>query len=268
MSEEIYRHSSYTINMFDYEWYYTNIASFLSIFVVLIICYSILNLYYVKKNKLELKITQLLGVLILARFLSSQIYQLYFGIWDPSHSLPFHLCGISELASGLLLIKYNQSIYEFLLLLGAPGAIWSFLTPQINLLEQGAGFYNPTFMYVNYFISHAAIIFTPLYLTFILSKRPRPLSYFKVFINSNIILVPLASIVNIIIYYSFENYKSVNYMYLMARPEAENPFIIGGWPWYILSIEIVGFLHMILIYYLFVSIKSIKRNVVLKRGVA
>ena len=267
MGEEIYKHSSYTINMFNYEWLYTNIVSFSGILLFLTLSYLILNSKYVKKNNLELKITQFLGVLILVRFLTSQTYQIHNSLWDPSHSLPFHLCGISGLAASLLLIRYNQSVYEFLLLLGAPGALWSFLTPQINLLESGAGFYNPSFLYLDYFISHAMIIFAPLYATFVLSKRPRPLSYFKVFINSNILLVPLASIVNIIVYYSFENYKSVNYMYLMAAPEADNPFVVGEWPWYIVSIEAVGFLHMILIYCLFISIKSVKRSFMLKRGV-
>ena len=133
MNEELHKHSSYTINMFDYEWWYTNIASFSGILLLLIISYFLLNSQYIKKNKLEVKTTQLLGGLILARFVVSQIYQAYNGIWDPSHSLPFHLCGISGLAASFLLIRYNQSVYEFLLLLGAPGALWSFLTPQINI---------------------------------------------------------------------------------------------------------------------------------------
>ena len=261
-------HSPYTIDMFNYEWYFTNTVSFSGLFIFLTLSYFVLNSQYVKKNNLEIKITQLFGVLILSRFLISQIYQLYNGIWNPVHSLPFHLCGISGIAAGVLLIKYNQSLYEFVLLLGAPGALWSFLTPQFTLLESGAGFSNPSFLYFDYFISHGAIIFAPLYLTFFMNKRPRPLSYFKVFIKSNIILVPFASIMNIIIYYLFENYKAVNYMYLMAPPEVENPFIIGDWPWYIISVEMVGFLHMVLIYYLFIGIKSIKRNIVLKKGVA
>ena len=106
----------------------------------------------------------LFGVLILSRFFISQIYQLYNGLWVPDHSLPFHLCGISGILGGILLLRYNQSVYEFILLLGAPGALWSFLTPQMNILEIGTTFYNPSFMYFDYFISHAAILFVPIYL--------------------------------------------------------------------------------------------------------
>ena len=134
-------HSPYTIDMFNYEWYFTNTVSFAGLFIFLTLSYFVLNSQYVKKNNLEIKITQLFGVLILSRFLISQIYQLYNGIWNPVHSLPFHLCGISGIAAGVLLIKYNQSLYEFVLLLGAPGALWSFLTPQFTLLESGAGFH-------------------------------------------------------------------------------------------------------------------------------
>ena len=173
---------NHIIEMFSYEWYYTNTLSLFALIAFLIITSLILKSRFIQKNKLEIKFTQLLGVLILSRFLISYIYQISNNLWAIEHSLPFHLCGISGILGGILLLRYNQSIYEFVLLLGLPGALWSFLTPQMNILENGAGLYSPSFMYFDYFISHAAILFAPLYLTFFLEKRPRPLSYYKVFI--------------------------------------------------------------------------------------
>ena len=35
-----------------------------------------------------------------------------------------------------------------------------------------------------------------------------------------------------------------NYMYLARRPMANNPFLIGPWPWYILGLEVACVLHL------------------------
>lgn len=38
-----------------------------------------------------------------------------------------------------------------------------------------------------------------------------------------------------------------NYMYLSEKPLAENPFVMGDWPWYILGFELAALLHYYLI---------------------
>ena len=39
-----------------------------------------------------------------------------------------------------------------------------------------------------------------------------------------------------------------NYMYLSEKPIANNPFILGEWPWYILGFQFVGILHFLILY--------------------
>ena len=41
---------------------------------------------------------------------------------------------------------------------------------------------------------------------------------------------------------------NANYMYLCIKPIANNPILIGEWPWYIISIELAGLLHFFIIY--------------------
>jgi len=209
--------------------------------------------YFVLKNKYidSDKFTIILGFLLLFRFLISQTYQISSGVWDINHSLPLHLCGISSILSIFILFRYNQTLYEYLVLLGAPGALWSFLTPEINISE-------PSYMYVDYFISHAAIIFTPLYLTVCLHKKPRLLSYLRIFIVMNIFVMPFVAILNIMIKNIF-NSTAVNYMYLMHPPQAENPFVADGWM-YMLVLEITAFAHMFLIYSIFIFISKFKNK--------
>ena len=189
--------------------------------------------------------------------MASHIISFSVGSWDINHSLPFHLCGISSVLSIIILFKYNQLIYEFLILLGAPGALWSFLTPQINVHE-------PLYMYVDYFISHAAIIFVPIFLTVFLNKRPQPLSYLKIFFIVNILVMPIVGIINIMIKKIF-NSEVVNYMYLMRPPLAENPFIVDSWS-YMIVLEFTAFMHMILIYSIFVIFSKFRGSYNLERS--
>jgi len=232
------------ISVFSTEWYLANYFSLMGLIFLLSISYLIVNSRYIRQNNFQVKVTRFLGFLILTRFTCSQFYQIIYDpiLWDVNHSLPFHLCGISGILSGFILIRYNQSLYEFVLLLGAPGAIWSFLTPQINIP-------NPSFMYYDYFVSHVLIIFAPLYLTLILNKSPRKGSWQSVFLNTNLFLIPAVFAINIFLYYGL-GYKDVNYIYLMKAPQAENPFIFGKWPFYIIGLQVMGFIHIVLIYFL------------------
>ena len=243
------------MSVFSREWYFTNSLSLLGLIFLLCVSYIVIKSDYVKKNNLSSKITKILGYLILTRFVVSQTYQILSTplLWDINHSLPFHLCGISGIISGIILIKYNQTLYEFVLLLGAPGALWSFLTPQINIPE-------PSFMYFDYFLSHILILFAPLYLSVVLDKRPELGSWKSVFLKTNLIVLPSVFIINCFLYYTL-GYKEVNYIYLMKPPEAENPFIIGAWPYYIIGLQAVGFIHIVLIYYLFNNYNRFKKHI-------
>tara|TARA_Y100000768_G_scaffold377355_1_gene350484 strand:- start:1595 stop:2299 length:705 start_codon:yes stop_codon:yes gene_type:complete len=224
--------------------------------------YVVVNSQYIKQNNYQEKVTKFLGFLILIRFFISQSYQIFYNpiLWDVNHSLPFHLCGISGIVSGFILIRYNQSLYEFVLLLGAPGALWSFLTPQINIP-------NPSFMYYDYFVSHVFIIFAPLYLTLVLNKSPRLGAWQSVFLKTNLLLIPCIFAINIFLYYGL-GYKDVNYIYLMKAPEAENPFIFGKWPLYIFGLQIMGFIHIALIYFLVKKYNTIKSYFQIKKRIA
>ena len=263
----------HVIEMFSYEWSYMNIACLIALTVFIGLCFLILKSDFVRKNKLEIKFTQALGALILFRLLVSQIYQINHGLWDANHSLSLHLCGISGILAGICLIRYNQTIYEFLILLGGPGALWSFLTPQMNMYDHSANgdpmlFLNPGFLYFDYFISHTLIIFAPIYMTLLLGRRPRPYSYLKIFYKVNILIIPFVYVINLIVKSLDIRAADVNYMYLMYAPKADNPFIIETWPWYIGVMQIVAFTHMIIIYSMFTGIQKIKNKINIKEKLA
>ena len=51
----------------------------------------------------------------------------------------------------------------------------------------------------------------------------------------------------------------------MKPPEAENPFIIGKWPYYIIGLQVVGFIHIILIYYVFNNYNKLRNYIQMNR---
>jgi len=80
------------------------------------------------KSEKERQFSLFLGILFLGRAVFHNAYLYVHELWALSDSLPLHLCGISAILAGILLLKPKQLGFEFIILLGIPGAIHSFLT--------------------------------------------------------------------------------------------------------------------------------------------
>ena len=174
-----------------------------------------------------------LGVLILVLEAWQQFYFSHLGVWTVEKSLPIHLCGISAIIAGIMMIKADQNGFEFLALIGSPGALHAILTPQLN---HG---YDILLVY-KYYISHTAIILIPLFLAIVQGYRVRSLSWVKVVIMVQILIIFIGT----------ANYMlHSNYMYLAERPLVDNPMIFGEWPWYIIGCELLGLIHILIFYF-------------------
>ena len=174
-------------------------------------------------------------VLLVLREVYVQYLDITHNSWTESHSLPLHMCDISRFALMWLLLRFNQNVYEFLLLLGMPGGIHALLTPELTD-GQGLNYV------IDYYLGHGTIVVYPLYF-FFAKKRPiRQRSWLYAFILGNVIMLVVGTI----------NYLlNANYMYLCHRPLAANPLVIGEWPWYLIGFEIFGFIHIYILYKLF-----------------
>ena len=173
-----------------------------------------------------------IGFSILLIEVLQQFYYLHFDLWAIERSIPLHLCGIAIIVAGIVMFKPNQNGFEFLALMGSPGALHAILTPQFN---HG----NLPFLVFKYYFGHAAIIFVPLYLAIAEGYRIRESSWINVFFMCQGILL-FVGLSNVVL--------GSNYMYLVEKPLVENPMIIGEWPWYILGFEIMGLIHILLFY--------------------
>lgn len=184
----------------------------------------------------RLSYSRILGAGIIAIILFTQIYfWLIADIWDVRQSLPLQLCDMSFILCGLALLTRHKFLFEWALLVGFPAAVHSILTPELT-----RGFSN--FLLFEYYFSHASQILAPLVLTLYFGMRPRIGSWQKVFAAVNVVLA---------IVFVFDWAFDANYIYLMEKPAVDNPLLVGPWPWYILGVEIAGFVHIILFYWIF-----------------
>lgn len=178
------------------------------------------------------RLAVVLAAVLIARVILIHPYLVYLGRWRVQSSLPLHMCGLSAILSGVVLLWRNQRAYEFLFYWGIPGAFHSLLTPEFTSGRAGL-------LFTEYFISHGGIIASALYLTLVLEMKPRKGSWWKIALWSQPVLLVIGA-ANWVL--------DSNYMYLCQKPLANNPFVMGDWPWYLVGLQIAGLLHLLAVY--------------------
>ena len=175
----------------------------------------------------------ILGFTLISIELMQQLYLNHLGIWSLKTSLPIHLCGISGILAGIMMFRSSHYGFEFLALIGSPGALHALLTPQLN---HGT----IPFLIFKYYVSHAGIVLVPLFLAVVLGYRIKRSSWYRVLLLCQVLLI-IIGLTNYFI--------GANYMYLAEKPLVNNPMVVGEWPWYILGFEILGLVHILIFYY-------------------
>ena len=175
----------------------------------------------------------ILGFTLISIELMQQLYLNHLGLWSLKTSLPIHLCGISGILAGIMMFRSSHYGFEFLALIGSPGALHALLTPQLN---HGT----IPFLIFKYYVSHAGIILVPLFLAIVLGYRIKRSSWYRVLLLCQVLLI-IIGLTNYFI--------GANYMYLAEKPLVNNPMVVGEWPWYILGFEILGLVHILIFYY-------------------
>ena len=230
---------SYAIEVFSNEWWINNVVSFFVISLLLLIAGKI------KDNKEYLsKYTLVIGMFFILRLLWNQWYQNYLGQWDTEWSLPIQMCSFSSLLSGILplLIYFNvskkvqQVVFHFLFYWSV-GAAYAFLTPQYTHGTQG-------FIYYDYYVSHGGILFVVLFCIKYYAFSPKKHSWLKVFCYSQILLLFIHGVNRYI-------GGKANYFYTVVPPIADNPLVMGEFPFHIIMLDIFALCHFFLFYIIF-----------------
>ena len=221
------------ISPFGFDWFFWNI---LTLFFILFIVLIPRN----QSDKFKSNCTTFFALLLVFEYIFIQSYFVYKGIWTPQDSLPFHLCRLMLFNTIILLFTRNQIAFELMLFVGMVGGFHSLMTPE---LTHGSDLV----LLVDYFLVHGGLVAAPLYCIFVLGMRPRKMAWLKSFFYLQFLVVSVAMIDYVL---------SANYMYLAIKPQVNNPFLIGDWPYYIIGLELATLLHAFLVYIPFYLKKS------------
>jgi hypothetical integral membrane protein (TIGR02206 family) len=173
-----------------------------------------------------------LGLLLLLNLFIENSYSLFLGSWSIENNLPLHFCGISTFLSVAVLWRFNSTTAHILYYWGMTGGLQGLLTPEFDLGIKG-------FFYYAYFITHGGLLFACLYSILHQGFKPEKYSWLRVFLITQFAALVVGS---------FNWSTGSNYMYLSSPPVANNPLIIGDWPWYILVFEGLALAHFFLFY--------------------
>lgn len=176
-----------------------------------------------------------LASLLVVNEIGWHLWHAFFGLWNIQNLLPLNLCNLLVFASAYALVTKKQIVYEFVYLLGIPAASQVLLTPGLGQF----GF--PHILFFQIFISHGGVVLAALYLTLVEQMRPanwntvrRVVGWTTLYVIGIFCLNPLIG---------------GNYLFLAHKPPAATLIdLLGDWPWYVLSMEIIGVILVILFY--------------------
>jgi len=207
--------------------------------------------YFIKNQDIKKKITiSLISFSIIQevfdycnRFLINDIY-----IVNLQTDLPLQLCHFAYWFSVLCLFsqlyknKYNQFYFNCAYFLGFSGAFQGILTVDLTGIDTLGDI-----LALN--LQHSIIILNVLWLIFAYGIKFGKKGILQAFLFTNILVLIVGPI---------NYFLNSNYMFLCRPPVVNNPFLIGEWPYYLLTLELIFFIYGYVLYLPFKLIKSFK----------
>ena len=166
-----------------------------------------------------------LAVVTLGQELVDDLIRAPRGVWELNDDLPLHLCSLAMLVGVWALLTKRQRVFEVAYYWGLAAASQALITPDNSRWQLGEldVFWN--------FLSHGIVVLNVLWLVFVEGMRCRPGSWWRVFLITNVALIPIG-IINLAI--------GANYFFICRKPGGSSPFLVGEWPWYILGFEVLA----------------------------
>jgi hypothetical integral membrane protein (TIGR02206 family) len=216
------------------------VGHIIALSLIVLFCLSFLHLRNTLREGQKKRFRWTLAIILLVNELAWHVWAAYWGIWNIQTMLPLHMCSVVVWLTICMLLTNNRSLYEISYFLGIGGALQALLTPDIT----GYGF--PHFRAFNTFLAHGLLVSVPIYMTLVEGFRPTLASFKRVFLWTNIYIIPVF-LLNLAI--------GSNYLFIAYKPKFPTLLnLLAPWPWYILELEAVGFLIFLLLYLPFLVI--------------
>ncbi len=169
---------------------------------------------------------------------SWHIWRIWTGQWTYTYDLPLHVCSIMVWASIAMLLTRSYRIYEFSYFIGLAAALQAFITPEAAQY----GLWH--FRAVQTLLVHGTLVIIPIYMTAIEGFRPTWNSFKRVAISLNLYMVVI---------YFVNLALGSNYLFIMHKPDTASLLdVLGPWPLYIISMELLGFTIFLILYLPFI----------------
>ncbi|MGU3472266.1 TIGR02206 family membrane protein [Paenibacillus sp. D51F] len=197
---------------------------------------------YLLRRKLALRPAP--GRFILAALLAAceillNVWYVRGDVYSPSSTLPLELCSISLYLSVLMLLLRSRFLFGIVYFTAIGGALQALATPVL-------AYAYPHFRFLEFFIAHGLLIVSALYMVWVEGFRPTLRSVFTAWAAVNVIAVFV---------YAVDRLTGANYMFLARKPSSSSLLdVLGPYPWYILSLELVALLLFFLLYLPFARI--------------
>lgn len=204
------------------------------IFALMIALSLILLLYFLRNRKYTNVYGRwaIFGCLLLSEAWLNYWY-ITTDMWDISYTLPFQLCSISLYLCMWMLITRQTWTFEVVYFLGLGGALQALITPEL--------FYDfPHFRFLHFFAAHIAIILSVFYMLWVEKKTITIKSMWKAFGALQLIAI---------LVFFINKQTGGNYMFLARKPSNASIIdLLGPYPWYILSLEMVVIIMFLILY--------------------
>lgn len=183
-----------------------------------------------------------LALLLLASDASYHIWLVSKNTWSFKEALPLHLSDLAVILAIVMLLTGSFRLFQFMYFAGLGSSIQAVLTPDLGRYSF------PHFRYIEFFVSHGGVVLACLFIVFAFKYRPT--------IRSMWMTVLLVNLYAVCIFF-LNKWLGANYLYIMKKPENASLLdVLGPWPWYLISLEII----MIVTFYLLYSPFWLKRE--------
>ena len=203
--------------------------------IITLFCFSFLYFRRIWGEKEKKIVRWIFAIAIVVNESALHVWSAYWGIWDIQTMLPLHMCAVIIWASAYMLVTKNYGIYELVYFLGLGGAMQAVLTPA-----DAAAYNYPHFRIMQTFLAHGMLINIAIYMTVVEGFRPTLQSFKRVFIWTNLYMIPIFFI-NLAI--------GSNYLFIAHKPDFPTLLdMLAPWPWYIIELEAIGFAIFFVLY--------------------
>ncbi len=186
-----------------------------------------------RERRAERPIRLALAAGLAANELAWYVHAIREGWVHPPHGLPLDLCDVLLWLTVWALAAPRPWTLDVVYYLGLAGSGMALLTPDLGAALASYGG-------AKFFLAHGGVVGAILFLALAGALRPRPGSWWRVFlwVNAYGALVAL-----------FDWRFGTNYMYLREKPASASLLdALGPWPWYVLAAEPVALLLLWLLH--------------------